>query len=125
MIPGFPPPMSFPRSKSVALFLAAAVALSSCAIGGPKHSMEELRAIYGQWGNLQAMVLASGNLEHVESLAKLSNDFDRGGMLLDAVELGSYDLAKQLVELLLRYVDNPDNVVRRYGNFTALNLGNL
>ena len=106
------PPMPSVRSRSL-VALAAALVLSSCAtIGGPKHSMEELRAIYGDFGNLQDMVLESGNLEHVESLIQLSNDFDRGGMLPDA----NAEFCKPMEEA----IRNGTNVNKKFdggGNF--------
>jgi len=86
------------------------------AFGGPKHSIEDLRAIYGPLGHLSNLVINSNNLEHLESLIKQSNEFDRSIMLLKALE----NRNEQQVELLLRYISNSDAGVRTITGGTTL-----
>lgn len=85
--------------KRFSSVLLASVLLVGCGsvIGGPKHSLEELRSYYGAERNLLITAATRGNLEHVKSLMRydpskldISNAFDK------ASEMGHSEIVKLL-----------------------------
>ena len=78
----------------------ALTSLVACSgIGGPKYSIDELRAIYGpRQESLIVVASTSGNLEHVKALFHYDpNEKELGSAFLSASENGYPDIVKFLL----------------------------
>ena len=76
------------RFPFLAPFLTASLLLSSCggSIGGPKYSLDELRAFYGDRPILETAA-SNGNLEHIKSIINYDpSEREIGISYLNAIE---------------------------------------